>query len=130
MSPRKAIPDDESDDLIEKREHQRMEKEGLRRYLGKPEPSALAKTVRWELWLHRGLNGLTQQQLGDLLDMKQPQIARLESGFVEPSLETLRKISERLGIDFTIEVRSGTMQVTVARPESGRATPRRGSRLV
>ena len=36
--------------------------------------------------------------------MKQPQVARLESGFVEPSLDTLTRISERLGIDFTLEI--------------------------
>ena len=120
MSPRKSVPDDEFDSQISKRELQRMDKEGLRRLKGKREPSALAKAVRWELWLHRELNGLTQQQLGELLDLKQPQVARLESGFVEPSLETLTKISERLGFGFTIEVTSGALQVATRRPEHRR----------
>ncbi len=130
MSPRKSVPDEEFDTQISKRELQRMEKAGTRRRTGKPEPSTLARAIRWELWLYRELNGLTQQQLGDLLDMKQPQIARLESGFVEPSLETLTKISERLGLDFTIEVKSGALQVAATRPESGRSptTPRPESR--
>ncbi len=130
MSPRKSVPDDEFDTQIGKRELQRMEKEALRRRLGQPEPSTLAQTIRWELWVYRGLRGLTQQQLGELLDMKQPQIARLESGFVEPSLETLTKISERLGLDFTIEVKSGTLQVAATRPDRGRSatTPRPESR--
>jgi len=121
MSPRKEFLDYEPDILSGKREWQRDEKESLRRALGKPEPSALAVAMRRELWLYRELNRLTQQQLGALLDMKQPQIARLESGFVEPSVETLTRISQRLGLDFTIEVKGGAMNVTTTRPGSRRA---------
>jgi len=98
-----------------------MQKAGLRHQLGKPKPSALAAVMRRELWLYRQVERLTQEQLGELLDMKQPQIARLESGFVEPSMETLNRISERLGFDFTIEVRSGRLTATATRPGSRRA---------
>ena len=125
MSPRKIVPDDEFDTQLSKRELQRMDKEGRRRQLGKPEPSALAETIRRELWLYRTSNELTQRELGELLGMKQPQIARLESGFVEPSLETLTKISDRLGFEFTIDVRSGALQVAITRPGSRQARRRR-----
>jgi hypothetical protein len=37
--------------------------------------------------------------------MKQPQVARLELGEVNPSMETLMRISARLGIEFTIDIR-------------------------
>jgi DNA-binding XRE family transcriptional regulator len=119
------VLDDEFDTRLSKRELQRINREGVRRRLGKPEPSALAETIRRELWLYRTVNRLTQQQLGELLDMKQPQIARLESGFVEPNLETLTRISERLGFDFTIELKSGSLQVAITRPASRQGRRRR-----
>lgn len=37
--------------------------------------------------------------------MKQPQVARLELGEVNPSMDTLMRISSRLGIEFTIDIR-------------------------
>jgi transcriptional regulator with XRE-family HTH domain len=37
--------------------------------------------------------------------MKQPQVARLELGEVNPSMGTLMRISSRLGIEFTIDIR-------------------------
>jgi hypothetical protein len=37
--------------------------------------------------------------------MKQPQVARLELGEVNPSMETLVRVSAELGIEFTIDVR-------------------------
>lgn len=124
MSPRKQNPDYEPDVLTGKREWQRDRKWSRRRQLGKPEPSPLAEAMRRELWLYRQVNGLTQQQLGDLLTMKQSQIARLESGFVEPSIETLTKISECLGFGFTIEVKAGSLAATVTRPEPKRRRER------
>lgn len=118
MTPRAEFPEEEPECLISKRELQRSNKESLRRARHKPEPSALAEELRRALWLHRQFNDLSQQQLAELLGVKQPQIARLESGFVEPSLATLKRISERLGIDFTIEVKSGNVEARVTRPGS------------
>ena len=37
--------------------------------------------------------------------MKQPQVARLELGEVNPSMETLMRVSGQLGIEFTIDMR-------------------------
>jgi transcriptional regulator with XRE-family HTH domain len=37
--------------------------------------------------------------------MKQPQVARLELGEVNPGIDTLMRISAQLGIEFTIDVR-------------------------
>lgn len=45
----------------------------------------------------RILRGLTQDQLADLVGTRQPSIARLESGKVEPRLSFLRRVVEALG---------------------------------
>jgi transcriptional regulator with XRE-family HTH domain len=43
--------------------------------------------------------------------MKQPQVARLELGEVNPSIETLMRVSAQLGIEFTIDVRPAGTRV-------------------
>jgi transcriptional regulator with XRE-family HTH domain len=80
----------------------------------------LAQQVAVSLWFHRQLNHLSQQQLGELLGMRQPQIARLESGFVNPTLDTLVRISEKLGIEISIEVKAGVLTASATPP--GRLT--------
>ena len=45
----------------------------------------------------RILRGLSQQQLAEMVGTKQPSIARLESGKVEPRLGFLRRVVEALG---------------------------------
>ena len=54
---------------------------------------------------YRGDHGLSQRELAERLGMKQPQVARLELGEVNPSMETLMRVSAQLGIEFTIDVR-------------------------
>ncbi len=70
------------------------------------ERTALARAVAIAVVRYRGEHGLTQEQLGvDLLRMPQSQVARLESGAVNPSMETLMHLSACLGLEFTIDVR-------------------------
>jgi transcriptional regulator with XRE-family HTH domain len=45
----------------------------------------------------RIMRGLSQEQLAELVGTKQPSIARLESGKVEPRLSFLRRVVEALG---------------------------------
>jgi transcriptional regulator with XRE-family HTH domain len=45
--------------------------------------------------------GLTQRELARRVDRPQSQIARWESGRVEPSLETLRKLIRACGLELT-----------------------------
>ena len=45
---------------------------------------------------------LTQAQLAERMGIKQSAIARLESGRQMPTLTTLLKLSEVLGVDFTV----------------------------
>lgn len=48
------------------------------------------------------------------LGMRQPNIARLESGEHEPSLATLTRLSSVLGLDFSIEIKSGELKLRQA----------------
>lgn len=45
----------------------------------------------------RIMRGLTQEQLAEKVGTKQPSIARLESGRIEPRLSFLRQVVEALG---------------------------------
>jgi transcriptional regulator with XRE-family HTH domain len=69
------------------------------------ERTALARAVAVAIVGFRAEHDLSQRELADRLGMKQPQVARLELGEVNPSIETLMKISAQLGIEFTIDVR-------------------------
>lgn len=69
------------------------------------ERTALARAVAIGLVRHRAEHGLSQRQLAELLGMHQPQVARLESGDVNPRWPTIFRLSSRLGIEFTIDVR-------------------------
>ncbi|HEX3803942.1 MAG TPA: helix-turn-helix transcriptional regulator [Solirubrobacteraceae bacterium] len=80
------------------------------------EKHTLAHAVEVALMDYRWGHSLSQQQLAELLGMKQPQVARLESGLVNPTIETLLRISQRLGIEFTLEVRPSGLTV---RPPGG-----------
>ncbi|MGH2868369.1 MAG: helix-turn-helix domain-containing protein, partial [Solirubrobacteraceae bacterium] len=68
------------------------------------ERTALARAVALAIVRYRGDHGLSQRDLAERLDMKQPQVARLELGEVNPSMETLMRVSAQLGIEFTIDV--------------------------
>jgi transcriptional regulator with XRE-family HTH domain len=69
------------------------------------ERTALARAVAVAIVRYRTKRGISQRELADLLGMKQPQVARLELGEVNPSIDTLVRISAKLGIEFTIDVR-------------------------
>ena len=69
------------------------------------ERTALARAVAVAIVRYRAKHDLTQRELADRLGMKQPQVARLELGEVNPSMDTLLRISARLTIEFTIDVR-------------------------
>lgn len=61
----------------------------------------------------RIMRGLSQEQLAELVGTKQPSIARLESGKVEPRLSFLRRVVEALG---------GRLEVRIAPLEEAPAT--------
>jgi transcriptional regulator with XRE-family HTH domain len=69
------------------------------------ERTALARAVAVAIVRYRAEHDLSQRELAERLAMRQPQVARLELGEVNPSIETLMRVSARLRIEFTIDVR-------------------------
>jgi transcriptional regulator with XRE-family HTH domain len=69
------------------------------------ERTTLARAVAVALVRYRAEHDLSQRALAERLRMKQPQVARLELGEVNPSIDTMMRISAQLGIEFTIDVR-------------------------
>ena len=65
---------------------------------------AFAEAVALRVIGYRIDHHLTQTALARQLGMKQPAIARLESGDVTPSLDTLSRLASRLEITFHIDV--------------------------
>jgi transcriptional regulator with XRE-family HTH domain len=63
---------------------------------------APARAVASSLVAYRADHGLTQTALGRLLDMSQPAIARLEAGDHLPTLQTLLRLSEMLGLEILV----------------------------
>jgi transcriptional regulator with XRE-family HTH domain len=74
------------------------------------ERTALARAVALTIVRYRADHDLSQRELAERLGMKQPQVARLELGEVNPSMETLMRVSAQLGIEFTIDVRPAGTQ--------------------
>lgn len=68
------------------------------------ERTALARAIARRLIEYRAEHDLTQTGLARQLGMKQPAIARLEAGDHNPSLETLRRLSQGLDVEFHIDV--------------------------
>jgi transcriptional regulator with XRE-family HTH domain len=56
---------------------------------------------------YRAGHRLSQTGLARMLGMRQPNIARLESGEHEPTISTLMRLSAALGLDFAVDVRHG-----------------------
>jgi transcriptional regulator with XRE-family HTH domain len=52
----------------------------------------------------RTMRGLTQEQLAEMVGTKQPSIARLESGKMEPRLSFLRRVVEALGGRLQVQI--------------------------
>ena len=76
--------------------------------------SSFARQVAICVLQYRAKHGLTQSDLAKKLRMQQPAIARLEVGEHSPSLNTLHRLANRLGLHFEVDVsRDG---VTLRRP--------------
>lgn len=67
------------------------------------ERTAVARAVAIEVVRYRAEHELTQTGLGRRLGMSQPQVARLESGEHNPSVETLIRLVRTLGIELALD---------------------------
>ncbi len=78
---------------------------------------AAALVVRWA----RQDAGLTQGELGKKVGVTQQQIAGLENPDANPSVETIRKVTDALGLEATLDVgRRAPLPPLPARSKGGR----------
>ena len=92
-------------------------------FRGHWERTALARAVAAAIVHYRAEHDLSQRDLAQRLGMKQPQVARLELGEVNPSMDTLMRISSSLGIEFTIDIRrAGAPARKVTKSAQSRST--------
>jgi len=75
------------------------------------ERTRLANDVAIKVIQYRVARGLTQAELARVLGMRQPHVARLESGEHEPSLSTLARLSAALKLDFSIDIKPGGLKL-------------------
>jgi len=66
------------------------------------ERTEIARAVALRVVQYRATHHLSQEQLAAKLGIKQPAIARLEAGEHPPSVMTLRRLADRLGMEFHI----------------------------
>jgi transcriptional regulator with XRE-family HTH domain len=65
---------------------------------------AAARVLAHALIRYRADHGLTQTELARLLTKSQPAVARWELAEHEPTLETLRLVANRLGVEFALSI--------------------------
>lgn len=67
--------------------------------------TAVARAVALKVLAYRTEHGLSQRVLAQELSMTQPQVARIEAGEHNPTIDTLARIADALDIEFAIDVR-------------------------
>lgn len=75
------------------------------------ERTVLARAVAVAIVRYRAEHDLSQRDLAEHLGMKQPQVARLELGVVNPTIETLMRLASQLNLELTIDVRPAGSRV-------------------
>ena len=68
------------------------------------ERTALARAIAIAVLAFRTDRGMSQGAIGKALGMTQPQVASLESGNVNPSMDTLARVAAGLGIEFSVNI--------------------------
>ena len=89
------------------------------------ERTQFANDVAIKVIHYRVSRGKSQAELTRIIGMRQPNIARLESGEHEPSLSTLARLSSALGVDFSVEVKRGHLRLRNPVHGSAALTPGR-----
>ncbi len=65
----------------------------------------MARAIALKVLTYRTEQHLSQRALAEKLGMTQPQIARIEAGEHNPTIDTLARIAQALDIEFAIDVR-------------------------
>ncbi len=66
--------------------------------------TALARAVALKVLAYRTEHALSQRSLAKQLGMTQPQLARLEAGEHNPTIDTLARLAQTFDIEFAIDV--------------------------
>ncbi len=66
--------------------------------------TTVARAVALKVLAYRTEHGLSQRGLAQQLGMTQPQLARLEAGEHNPTIDTLARLAQTLDIEFAIDV--------------------------
>ena len=66
--------------------------------------TALARAVALKVLAYRAEHVLSQRGLAKQLEMTQPQVARLEAGEHNPTIDTLARLAQAFDIEFAIDV--------------------------
>ena len=81
-------------------ERERAELKGLRAEIAERQPSAYALAIRE----HRQAQGVSLAQLSERTGMTRAALSRIENGLnVNPTVETLRRIGEALGLRLIVD---------------------------
>ncbi len=72
----------------------------------------VAREVASRVVRYRVEHGLSQAELGAKLGVSRPYVARLESGDQSPTLATLARLAQRLGLEFHIDVTPTNVRMT------------------
>lgn len=75
------------------------------------ERTRLANEVAVRVLAYRNQQGLSQTAFARLVGMRQPNVARLETGDHEPSLSMLTRLAAVLGEHFTIDITAAGAQL-------------------
>lgn len=82
------------------------------------ERTAFARAVAQQVIRYRIEHGLTQTGVARLVGVSQAVIGRLELGEHEPKMSTLRRLSEALGLSFSIDIHPVGKPVTTPNAEA------------
>lgn len=66
--------------------------------------TTVARAVALKVLTYRTDHKLSQRALAKQLDMTQPQLARIEAGEHNPTIDTLARLSQTLDIEFAIDI--------------------------
>ena len=72
--------------------------------------TALGRTVGMAVLKYRYDHGLSQTALGRLVGMTQPQIWRIEEGEHNPSMQTITRLCDALGLEISLTIRPKSEQ--------------------
>ncbi|HEX4114922.1 MAG TPA: helix-turn-helix transcriptional regulator [Solirubrobacteraceae bacterium] len=67
--------------------------------------TTMARALALKVLAYRTEQHLSQRALAAKLDITQPQVARIEAGEHNPTIDTLARIAQTLDIEFAIDVR-------------------------